>query len=209
MRWSGYPIEESTWEPPQHLPPDLVEQAQAIVENSKEVKDRFQGAVKISDAYRVLNEWNVNLRVEYTSTDENDAKVAEAAPPVPSPPVVDKASDPAEKKARIKTRETLTQISQDVTTGPTRSRYRIKVNEELFMVPFDESRTARELLEEVSKRVYKHWRFNKVSDERAQVGTKLNRLRHKESLLPLESTLRELGIVSDSRLFASFDPAEA
>ena len=97
----------------------------------------------------MLNEWNVNLRVEKVRV---RMKMTQRLPKQllrSSPPVVDKASDPAEKKARIKTRETLTQISQDVTTGPTRSRYRIKVNEELFMVPFDESRTARELLEEV------------------------------------------------------------
>ena len=76
------------------------------------------------------------------------------------------------------------------------------------MVPFDENRTAQELLEEVSKRVSQHWRFNKASDEYVQTGKNLNRLEYKESLLPLEHSLKDSGVIPDSQMLAYFDPTE-
>mmetsp|Transcript_20645 Transcript_20645/g.38838 ORF Transcript_20645/g.38838 Transcript_20645/m.38838 type:complete len:513 (-) Transcript_20645:107-1645(-) len=65
VRWHGYGIKDSTWEPAEHLPDGIAEQARKIVDEKKQkAPDNFKGAFSLPNAVRVIQEWIVDLDVE-------------------------------------------------------------------------------------------------------------------------------------------------
>mmetsp|Transcript_1580 Transcript_1580/g.2246 ORF Transcript_1580/g.2246 Transcript_1580/m.2246 type:complete len:362 (-) Transcript_1580:953-2038(-) len=69
VKWLHYPVRESTWEPPEHLPDSVQRDAARILDAKKQdALDNVKGALPDDPKYRVINEWIVDLEVNQLSS---------------------------------------------------------------------------------------------------------------------------------------------